>query len=432
MLYFAAPNVPNLGTGGISRFPRLIKSIQEDLMKKVLYVVILSFVLLFAASVSLSATGAEDSEAGDGPIVFGGALPLTGWGSDAGEYNNRGYNLWLKHINEDGGILGRPVELKIYDDQSDPTITARLYERLINEDKVDVLIAPWSDDMTMPATTVAERYGKPIVTGGATLDAIWGRGYKYVNGLLPSSYDYVGVAMRLLEGMVDTVAIPYADMTYTTGFGDAAVTNAEELGMEIVAHEAYSADSTDFTAMLTKIRGAKPDFLAVGAGGEDAIQLIRQSKEVGLSPSAFYFTIAPVDPEFVRVLGSDAEYILGTTEWEPTMTHLPGFQRFYDDYVDEYGEEPIEDVATAYGLCQVLQAAVEGVGEINDDLIAEALRQLETVTVFGTYNVDPETGAQKGKELFVIQIQDGKRVVIWPEADADGDLRFPAPAWNDR
>ena len=120
MLYFAAPNVPNLGTGGITRFPRFIKSIQEDLMKKVLYVVILSLVLLFAASVSLSATGAEDSEVGDGPIVFGGALPLTGWGSDAGEYNNRGYNLWLKHINEDGGILGRPVELKIYDDQSDP------------------------------------------------------------------------------------------------------------------------------------------------------------------------------------------------------------------------------------------------------------------------------------------------------------------------
>lgn len=368
----------------------------------------------------------------EGPIVFGGALPLTGWGSDAGQYNNRGYLLWQRHVNEDGGILGREVELQIYDDQSDPTTTARLYERLITEDDVDVLLAPWSDDMTMPATTVAERYEKPIVTGGATLDAIWGRGYEYVNGLLPSSYDYVGVSMRLLEGMVETVAIPYADLTYTTGFGDAAVTNAEELGMEVVAHEAYGADTSDFTALLTKIRAADPDMLVGGTGGEDAIQIIRQSKEVGLNPDAFYFTIAPVDPEFVRVLGEDAEYILGTTEWEPTFTHLPGFQRFYDDYVAEYGEEPVEDVATAYGLCQVMQAAVEQVGRIDDQAIAEALRTLETTTVFGQYSVDPETGAQKGKKIFVIQIQEGRRVVIWPEGDAEGELIFPTPPWNQR
>jgi branched-chain amino acid transport system substrate-binding protein len=399
-------------------------------MRIVKVTLLLSVILVFLA-VGAFATGSQEMGE-EGPIVFGGALPLTGWGSDAGEYNNRGYLLWEKHVNEDGGILGRPVELKIYDDQSDPTTTARLYERLINQDEVDVLLAPWSDDMTMPATTVAERYGKPIVTGGATLDAIWARGYDYVNGLLPSSYDYVGIAMRLLSDQIETVAIPYADMTYTTGFGDAAVTNAEELGLEVVGHEAYDADTTDFTALLTRFRAAQPDMLVGGTGGEDAIQIIRQSKEVGLNPKAFYFTIAPVDPEFVRVLGADAEYILGTTEWEPTMTYLPGFQRFYDDYMAEYGEEPVEDVATAYGLCQVLQTAVEQVGRIDDDAIAEALRTLETTTVFGTYNVDPETGAQKGKEMFVIQIQNGRRVVVWPEADAEGELIFPTPPWNRR
>ena len=399
-------------------------------MRTVKLTLLLIVMLAFLATGAFG-TGSQEMEE-EGPIVFGGALPLTGWGSDAGEYNNRGYLLWEKHVNEDGGILGRPVELKIYDDQSDPTTTARLYERLINQDEVDVLLAPWSDDMTMPATTVAERYGKPIVTGGATLDAIWDRGYEYVNGLLPSSYDYVGIAMRLLADRIDTVAIPYADMTYTTGFGDAAVTNAEELGLEIVGHEAYDADTTDFTALLTRFRSSQPDMLVGGTGGEDAIQIIRQSKEVGLNPDAFYFTIAPVDPEFVRVLGDDAEYILGTTEWEPTMTYLPGFQRFYDDYMAEYGEEPVEDVATAYGLCQVLQAAVEQVGEIDDEAIAEALRKLETTTVFGTYNVDPETGAQKGKEMFVIQIQNGRRVVVWPEADAEGELIFPTPPWNQR
>jgi len=399
-------------------------------MKSSLRVLALAATLLLAASVSFAGGGGEPQA--EEPIVFGGALPLTGWGADAGVYNNQGYLLWEKHVNEDGGILGRPVELLIYDDQSDPTTTARLYEKLITEDKVDVLLAPWSDDMTMPATTVAERYGKPIVTGGATLDAIWSRGYKYVNGLLPSSYDYVGVGIRLVAPMIESVAVANGDLTYTSGFGDAAVTNIEELGLKLAARETYAADTTDFTAVLTKIRATNPDMLVGGTGGEDSVQLIRQSKEVGLNAKAYYFTISPVDPEFVRVLGKDAEYVLGTSEWEPTFTHLPGFQRFYDAYMAEYGEEPVEDVATAYGVCQVLQTAVEEVGELDDAKIGEALRNLETVTVFGTYNVDPQTGAQKGKELFVIQIQNGKRVVVWPEEDADGDLIFPAPPWNRR
>ena len=96
-------------------------------------------VAALAAMALLAACGAgsgpgESPDAGGDTIVFGGALPLTGWGSDAGQLNNRGYELWAKHVNEDGGILGRQVELKIYDDQSDPTTTARLYERLITQD----------------------------------------------------------------------------------------------------------------------------------------------------------------------------------------------------------------------------------------------------------------------------------------------------------
>lgn len=399
---------------------------------------ILPALLLLAAGLALGSGQKQEPEdtlgvaPGQRPIVFGGALPLTGWGSDAGEYNHRGYEIWAQLVNRKGGILGRPVQIKIYDDQSDPTTTARLYERLITEDQVDVLIAPWSDDMTMPATTVAERYRKPMITGGATLDAIWARGYRYVVGMLPSSYDYVGVAVRLLAGKVQTAAIINNELTYTTGFGDAAETNLNELGIRLLTREVYSADATDFTAALTKIRGLNPELLIGGTGVEDAVQIIRQSLEVGLNARAFYFTIAPVAPEFLQLLGRDAEYILGTTEWEPTFTHLPGFQEFYDAYVAEYGEEPVEDVATSYGLAQVLQAAIEQAGRVDDQAINDALHTLETTTVFGRYKVDPQTGRQTGKEVFVIQIQNGQRRVIWPQADAAAELIYPAPAWNRR
>ncbi len=386
-----------------------------------------------AATISIGFGSAAFAQSGD-PIVFGGVLPLTGWGADAGEYNRRGYELWEKQVNAAGGLLDRPVEVKIYDDASDPTTTARLYERLITEDEVDVLLAPWSDDMTMPATTVAEKYGKPMVTGGATLDAIWARGYQHVNGLLPSSYDYVGVPMRFIADMdgIKTVAILNNELTYTTGFGDAAAKNAEELGLEVVMHETYGADTTDFTALLTKARSANPDLVVGGTGGEDAVQILRQAKENDLNPKAFYFTIAPVDPEFVRLLGDSAEYVFGTTEWEPSLTALEGVDAFIAGYTEEYGEEPVEDVATSYGLAQVMAAAVESAGELDDAKISKALRTLEVPTVFGTYKVDPETGVQTGKKIYVMQIQDGERHILAPEANATATVRFPTPAWGDR
>jgi len=387
-----------------------------------------------AAMALLAACGAGGgSNADDETIVFGGALPLTGWGSDAGQLNNRGYELWAKHVNEDGGILGKKVELKIYDDQSDPTTTARLYERLITQDKVDVLLAPWSDDMTMPATTVAEKHKKPMLTGGATLTDIWSRGYEYVSGLLPSSYDYVGVAIRLLGDKVASGAVLNNDALYTTGFGDAAVTNLEEQGITLTGREAYPGDTQNFAPAIAAIQGGSPELLVGGTGGaDDAIQIVRAAKIAGLSPQAMYFTIAVVEPDFVESLGADAEYILGTTEWEPSLTELPGFDRFVEDYEAKHGEEPVEDVATAYGLAQVLQAAVKEAGELDDAKINTALRNLEMTTVFGTFKVDPETGMQTGKEIYVIQIQDGKREIVWPDSDKTSDLRFPMPAWSDR
>src|SRR5690606_7172924 len=182
--------------------------------------------------------------------------------------------------------------------------------------------------------------------------------------------------------------------------------------------EVYPGDTQNFAPAIASIQGGSPELLVGGTGGaDDAIQIVRAAKIAGLAPQAMYFTIAVVEPDFVASLGEDAEYILGTTEWEPSLTELPGFDRFVQDYEAEHDEEPVEDVATAYGLAQVLQAAVEEAGELDDAKINTALRNLEMTTVFGTVKADPETGMQTGKEIYVIQIQDGKREIVWPDSD---------------
>lgn len=386
-----------------------------------------------SGSADSSADEGQISDADGEAIVFGGALPLTGWGSDAGSLNLRGYELWEQQVNEAGGILGRPVKIQVYDDQSDPTTTARLYERLITEDEVDILLAPWSDDMTMPATTVAEKHGKPMVTGGATLTEIWSRDYKYVTGLLPSSYDYVGVAIRMLEGEISSAGVLHNDALYTTGFGDAAVENISELGIDLIGPESYAGDTQNFTPVISKIGQASPDMLVAGTGGaDDGIQIVQAAKVAGLAPDAFYLTIAPVEPEFVETLGPDAEYLLGTTEWEPSLVDLPDYDLFVDGYQEMFGEEPVEDAATAYGVAQTLQMAVEEAGELDDDAINDALHTMEVTTVFGEYAVDEATGMQTGKRMYVIQIQDGQREIVWPEEFATSELIYPMPSWSER
>jgi branched-chain amino acid transport system substrate-binding protein len=368
------------------------------------------------------------------PIKFGAVLPLTGWGSETGKRNLRGYQLWQEMVNEKGGILGRPVELIIYDDQSDPTLTARLYEKLITEDKVDILLAPWSDDMTMPATTVAEKYKKPIVTGGATLDLIWERGYKYVCGVLPSSYDYVGVPIRYIVslGGISSGAVIACNLTFTQGFAVATVKNFEELGIKTVLNETYPAGTKNFVPILLKLKASNPDLVVVCGTLEEHVEFMRQCKQMDVNPKAFYLTVSVTEPEFVELLGPDAEYVFGTSEWEPTLQSLPGFEEFYHRYMAKYGEEPAEDDATGFAVAQILQHAIELAGCLDDEKINEVLHTMEFTTVFGTYKVDPNTGRQIGKELFVIQIQNGKREIVWPPEYATATVRFPTPAWKER
>ncbi|MEE9192579.1 MAG: amino acid ABC transporter substrate-binding protein [Candidatus Aerophobetes bacterium] len=371
------------------------------------------------------------------PIVFGGALPLTGWGADGGEYNRRGYMVWEDMVNAAGGILGRPVKVIIYDDKSDPTVTTRLYEKLVTQDKVDFLLSPWTDDMVMAATTVGEKYGKTIVAGGATYPAIWERGYKYVTGLLPNSKDYLGVGIRFFSGL-KTVALLNLDLTFTTGFADAAEWNFPREGMTLVLpRQTYTGDTTDLTAPLMKIKAKNPDFIVACTGGaEDATMILRQAKEIGLNPKAWWFTIAPVIPEYIEVLGEDAEYTLGCSEWEPelpdTIEDFSIRAAFNQRHREMFGgEDPVEDAATTFGVGQIMQLAIEKVGELDDEKINEALHELDTSTVFGYYRVD-EAGKQKGKVMYVIQVQDGVRETLWPFKAATSVLRFPTPPWDKR
>ena len=130
------------------------------------------------------------------PVRIGASISLTGRYDRTGKEMQNGFEVWRDGVNAKGGLLSRQVELVIYDDQSDPETAARLYEKLISEDKVDLSIGPYSSPVTLPASTVAEKYGYPMIASGASDTSIWTRGYKNVFGI------YTG-APYYLDGAVD-------------------------------------------------------------------------------------------------------------------------------------------------------------------------------------------------------------------------------------
>ena len=136
------------------------------------------------------------------------------------------------------------------------------------------------------------------------------------------------------------------------------------------------------------------------------------------------------------MLGEDAEYTLGCSEWEPelpaTIEDFDIRSEFNQRHREMFGgDDPVEDAATTFGVGQIMQQAIEKVGELDDEKINEALHELDTSTVFGYYRVD-EAGKQKGKVMYVIQVQDGVRETLWPFKAATSILRFPTPPWDKR
>lgn len=385
----------------------------------------LALALVLAACGRAPATGEPSGSSQETkPIRIGASLSLTGSYERTGKNMQQGYELWRDHVNARGGLLGRPVELIIYDDQSEPETAARLYEKLITEDKVDLLLGPYSTPVSLSATNVTERHQFPILVAGASGAQIWGRGYKYVFGLytVAQTYSYGALTLAAEHGL-KTVAIVHEDTAFTIDVADGAEAKARELGLEVVLREPYPKTQTDFSTIVAKLKQAQPDVVVGGTYLPASVAIVRQSKELGFTPKLFFFSVGPGLPEFVENLGPLAENVMGDSQWEPVMK-ASGIPEFIEAYKAKYGVEPGYHAAGAYAAGQLLEQVVAKAGSLDREKLREAWATLEGESVYGPYKVD-ETGKQVGKPTLTIQYQQGKRVVVWPDELANAEPVIP-------
>ena len=395
-----------------------------------------------ALVVSASACGGDGDDgetSGDGgePIRIGASLPLTGDFSQPGNAAKQGYEIWEEMINDDGGLLDREVELVILDDASDQNTVVADYNRLISQENVDLLLGTFSSLLNLPASAVAERNRMVYVEPAGGAPEIFERGFQYLFFAQPATAPHqADIFVDYIESLPDgdrpkTAAYPTQDDPFTKPVIDTIQAELEGLGVETVFSEVYPPDTTNFDTIANSIAQEDPDLVAQGAVFEDGVGLIRSMQKADYNPRILFQTSAPSNStQYSDAVGvENTEGVFYTVSWSPEADY-PLNAEFVEAYDQRFGGEPPEDAADAFAAAQVLQAAVEAVGEIDQEAIADYLHGNAVETILGELTWD-ETGAPQSA-FILAQWQDGSPEVVLPEDVATADqIVFPKPDWSD-
>ena len=359
-------------------------------------------------------------------IRVGTTQPLTGKFKDFGEEQLRGIQMWVHDINGRGSLLGKNVELVYYDDYSEADRSALLYRQLIETDKVDLLIGPYSSGTTLAASTIAEQHNFPMVASAASAEQIWQRGYKNIFGTDKPSANYMDIAIAVAqENGAKTFDLISSDSAFSRDVADGVRKELASRGLTLLLDEVYQLDQADFTALAKKLRDSKADVLLGATYLEDALAISRAFTTIGgkRKKDMVALTVGPALREFGDKMGPAAEGVVGVVQWLRSVKK-PGSQDFAYRYRLKYGYNPGVHAVIGYSAGQVLEAAVRLAKSTDKDAVREELKKLEFHSLMGNYKVD-ETGRQIGKRMYLLQWQNDKRRLVAPPDVAERKLIYP-------
>ena len=379
-----------------------------------------------AALCLLAAVGAARAQ----PIVVGAALPLSGLLTDLGADLRKSLLLWQEEVNEAGGLLGRRIELRIRDDQSEAAAAGRLYEQLISDDKAELLIGPLGSAASMGAAGAAERQRRVLLNATGSARAAQRPGYRYVFQVTAPLAAYATGALELARGLgLKRVALFARDDPSAREMASRAREEAMKSGFAAQEVEIYGRNNDDFVPQAKRAQAAGADaWLGFGLP-DDGAEMVKSLKKAGFAPRLFVMQGAS-DPQFVTRLGQDAEHAIGILAYDRRAA-APANRRFAEAYAKKWSSEPSQSAAEGYAAAKVLEEAVRRAGTVETLKLRDALSALEMDTPLGRYKVDRD-GVQQGVQPMLTQIQRGRRQVVWPEALATAKPVLPYPAWDSR
>jgi len=373
----------------------------------------------------------------NGPIVIGASLPLTGDFADPGKAAEQGYQVWAALVNQNGGLLGRQVELKVVDNGSDPKVASADYEKLITVDKVDLVVGPFSSLLVIPTSAVAASHGYAFVEPAGGAPDVFNRGLKNLFFAQPgqSNQNADPFALYILGLPADirpkSFAIVDLDDPFTKSVTDRLKGLLTQGGLSLVLETTYPDSNADLSPIARQVADLNPDLIVGGTQLEDSIKQIKAYQAAGYQPRVAYFTNGPTLPTpFREALGPSTEGIFSSISWFPDA-HEYQNDLFVTNYVTMFGGTPgdiPEDAANAFTVGQVLEQAIKKIGSIDNTALINELHQGTYKTVVGPISFD-ETGAPQGNYM-LLQWQGDNFIIVGPGSRAQADPKAPPkPNW---
>jgi len=377
-------------------------------------------------------------------ITIGSAISLTGKYATNGVHAQKGYEYAITKIKENGGVKvdGKCYNFKViyYDDESKGDRGATLAERLINQDKVQFMLGPYSSGMTKAIAPVTEKYKIPMVEAEGASRSLFNKGYKYIFAVLSTSEQYLASAVTLAAEMAEKqgkkassvkVAIAVENDPFSLDIRAGVSEDAARLGMKVVIDEKLPRDLSDMSAILTKVKLLKPDLLIISGHSKGAVTAVRQIGEKNIKVPMIAIThceAADVTGKF----GKTANDILCSTQWSETLSYKDplfgsasdyemGFKSTYPEYKDK--KVPYQ-TAQATAAVYVFKDAFERANSLDKEKVRVALTETDLATFYGQIKFSA-AGNNVAKPMVLRQIQDGKYNVVAPSAFASHKLNWP-------
>lgn len=367
------------------------------------------------------------------PIVIGGSLPLTGEFAETGQWIERGMRFWAEEINTRGGLLGRPVEFKIYDDQSNVGKAVTFAEKAITVDKADLLFGGYPGTAARAVMPVAEKHKVVYVSMGGHMKSFQ-QGYTYSFGAPPlmGEWWYEGFFQWLATIPADQRPKRAAVYTINNPVGlslqDSIDRWTKELNIQLVINEKYNSPLADATSLIVKAKQMNCDIIFSNGFFPDGVTTMKAAKALDYNPKAIVQGIGSVVPAWVKELGNDGDYVFSGTSLYNKLNY-PGNDKLNAYVKKEYNLDgyPLY-FGFGYAWMQTLEQGVTGAKSLNQTEIRDWLKTNKVNTIAG-----PMTFDKMGLPApinFCTQIVNGKVELIWPKNIRTKEPVYPKPAWK--
>jgi branched-chain amino acid transport system substrate-binding protein len=351
-------------------------------------------VALAVAAAAFLFAGAVVAKAQEIKIGFG--MALTGGLAPNGKQALLGMKIWEDTINKKGGLLGRPVKLVYYDDQTNPSTVPGIYTKLLDVDKVDLVVGPYATNMIAPAMPVIMQKGKVFISVfGLAVNSEFN--YPKYFAMIPTGQNtkpsftagFFEVAAKQ-DPRPTTVALVAADAEFARNACEGARENAKKHGFNIVYDRTYPPSTTDFTPIVRAIQATNPDIVNICSYPPDSVGMVRTINEVGFKPKMIGGAMVGLQATAIKTqLGPLLNGIVNYETWVPSKQMLtPEVEAFLKEYQSRAGTEGVDPLGYylgtwGYAYIELLGKAVEATKSLDDNKIADYLRSNTVKTIMG-------------------------------------------------